>query len=288
MNDEGTTTRRSVLLWGATSALAAPLLAIGAERASAPASGGASAAGAGGAAAPAASGTPLTVQALERYMRMHASTTDGASPWYYTGRIYAVREKQAPLLLFTFEGTEIYWVKRVANDAWTTKGSTLTFFRDLATGAYLDTWANPITGRTVDVKPNVLRTKPGGGSRIGTAANELMPGVALPWQVEVNTVDGITWLTTHRGLASMPQPWLEAQTMMAPEREIADPRVTSATTTFASTYLAPYLKWMDMGDAPGHLMWHAAGRKLRSRDDLPKPYRERAERVSPVHFTLPE
>ena len=294
MNDDhdALPTRRTVLMWGALGALAAPALAsAGAESpasgGAAPSAGGATASAGAKAAPPAAVGAPLAAATLERYMKMHASTTGGESPWYYTGRIYSVREREAPQLLFNFEGTEIYWVRRVAAGEWQLRGSTLTFFRDAATGAYLDSWVNPVTGRTIDVKPNVLRTQAGDFSHITAAANQLSSRASLPWQVEVNSVGGICWLTTSRWLAAAPQPWIEVQTMLAPESELADRRVTSATSTFSSTYLAPWLRWMEMGDAPGHLVWHAAGRKVKSRNDLPTPYRERAERTSPVHFTEP-
>jgi hypothetical protein len=44
---------------------------------------------------------------------------------------------------------------------------------------------------------------------------------------------------------------------------------------------------MQMGDAPGHLVWHASGRKMASWAELPSDYRQRAERVGPAHFTPP-
>ena len=35
---------------------------------------------------------------------------------------------------------------------------------------------------------------------------------------------------------------------------------------------------MEMGDRPGHVIWHAAGAKIASLDDLPGAFRERLER----------
>jgi hypothetical protein len=51
--------------------------------------------------------------------------------------------------------------------------------------------------------------------------------------------------------------------------------------TFSSTFLVPWSGWMEMGDIPGHLLWHSTGRKLRSLDDLPSRYRARAEELAP-------
>jgi hypothetical protein len=46
-----------------------------------------------------------------------------------------------------------------------------------------------------------------------------------------------------------------------------------------------WLKWMDMKGEPGHVIWHASGAKLRSIDDLPREYRERAEREYPERLS---
>jgi hypothetical protein len=43
---------------------------------------------------------------------------------------------------------------------------------------------------------------------------------------------------------------------------------------------------MNMKDVPGHLMWHAAGRKLASLAELPAGYRQRADATAPEHFQL--
>jgi hypothetical protein len=272
-----TFSRRTLLAWGGAAAGAAQIAA---------ALGPAQARGQG--AAPAAPGVAGVVSGadVERYMRLHASAADAEIPWYYTGRIYAVRERSAPVHLFNFEGTEVYWVRRVAQDTWTTLSSTLTFFRDRSSGAYLDAWANPVTGATVEVAPNVLRSL-GGASRFSPAGYDLTAGDRIPWAMEANANGGTFWLVTSRYLARAPQPWIEIQTMMAPASELDDAARPSVATTFSSTYVAPWLRWMQMGDAPGHLVWHASGRKMASWAELPSDYRQRAERVGPAHFTPP-
>jgi len=85
----------------------------------------------------------------------------------------------------------------------------------------------------------------------------------------------------------MPQPWMEKQTIFGAERELDDPKQPNPPTTFTSSYSAPYLKWMEMGDLPGHLLWHSSGRKLAGLDELPAAYRKRADALQPQHFTAP-
>ena len=48
----------------------------------------------------------------------------------------------------------------------------------------------------------------------------------------------------------------------------------------------PWQEWMEMGDRPGHLLWHAAGAKLNSIAELPDDYRKRAEAEYPERMTV--
>jgi hypothetical protein len=278
---DGPITRRSMLMLGSLMAAGAMLPAM---RSDAAATAGKAT---GEASLPLGVPTKMDARGVELYMKLHAASADAEVPWFYTGRIYAIRERQAPVHLFNLEGCEIYWVRRTGEDEWITTSSTLTFYRDPITGAYLDSYTNPLTGRTLPVSPNVLRTPPGKFSKFSPAGHEASREVLIPWQVETHANGGVVWLVTSRYALNMPQPWLEVQTIMGSERELADPRVTYPAATFSSSYSAPWLGWMDMGDAPGHLLWHSSGRKLASLAELPESYRARAERLGPGHFEAP-
>lgn len=270
--------RRTVLSWAGACAAAA--LGAGTDADAKPR----------GSNVPGASSTPergLDARGVELYMKLHAATSDGEVPWFYTGRIYAMRERQAPLHLFNLEGTEIYRVRRVGPDEWRTTSSTLTFYRDAATDEYLESYLNPLNGRTQSLFPNVLRTAPGKFATFSARGQEGTNGRVSPWSVEVHRNGGTVWLTTSRAALDMPQPWIEVQTMFGSEAELADPRNSRPATTFSSSYSAPYLKWMEMGETPGHLLWHSSGRKLASIAEIPAAYRARAERMQPTHFAAP-
>jgi hypothetical protein len=65
-----------------------------------------------------------------------------------------------------------------------------------------------------------------------------------------------------------------------------DPDLVRLPTVFSSTVTMPWQEWMEMGDRPGHLLWHAAGAKLESVDELPGDYRRRAEAEHPERMTV--
>jgi hypothetical protein len=275
MSDDTTLSRRGMLLWGGAAAAGALASALPLP------------ARATGAGAVVPTGVPETMdgRGLELYMKLHAATADRQVPWYYTGRIYAVREGQAPLHLFNLEGTEIYWVRRTGTSSWTSHGSTLTFYRDAQTGEYFDSYRNPLNGRTLSVRPNVLRS--GKPSTFSTQGLALGGGEPAPWLVESHQSGDDVWLVTSRALRNAPQPWLEAQTMMGKASQIVDPKNSCPPAMFSSSYLAPWLAWMEMGGTPGHLLWHSSGRKLAAIDEIPAGYMQRARRLQPVHFDAP-
>lgn len=257
--------------------------------------GGALAAGAMANALPAVAQTPagtiktgvpveMDARGVELYMKLHAAVSDVRVPWYYTGRIYAVREGQAPVHLFNLEGTEIYWVKKIGEAKYTTLSSTLTFYRDIKTGEYFDSYKNPFTDKTLSVRPNVLRGA--NGVTFSTAGFE-SGTKKTPWVVETHENGGDVWLVTSRYSLTAPQPWIEIQTIFGKTAELVDPKNPVPPASFSSAYLAPWLKWMEMDQIKGHLLWHSSGRKLQSIDQIPKSYMDRAKQWAPGHFDAP-
>jgi hypothetical protein len=216
-----------------------------------------------------------------------ASATEACVPWYYTGRIYAVRPGLAPEHLYNFEGSEIYWVKPLTPDRWSLSISTLTFYPDRETGAYLEHYTNPITGKLLEVNPNVMRSRPGQGAIYGGKTLTAF-GSTVPITMELHRDAEAAWLTTSRASAHGPQPAMEVNSIFSPTAEIDDGRRASVRATTSTVSLSRWSKWLDMGDADGHLMWHSAGRKLRSFAELPARYRQRADALGPKHFENPE
>jgi hypothetical protein len=221
---------------------------------------------------------------LHGFMKMYGSLEEVDCPWWYTGLIYGQQEKQAPRPLLRFEGCEINRYRPNPNgDGYIQSARTLTFFRDVETEKMIDTWSNPYTGKINTVRPNILGGDDGfllsiNGLRFTSQIGKVPDKpLRLHWSAQGDMI----WLTKDRGLAEMPQPWLECSTTFSPITQFADPAVTRAESWFASSYLAPWLAWMEMGDTPGHVVWHAAGRKLRSVEELPAEYLARARQDAP-------
>jgi hypothetical protein len=224
---------------------------------------------------------------LRLLMRLMASTGKEMVPWYYTGRIYAVRSGVPALHLYNFEGTEIYWVTPDGPDRWSVAASTLTFYRDRISGGYLDRFDNPVTGKTVEITPNVLRSRHGQGA-VYAPGNLSLMGESQPVAAEMQRNGGLFWLTTSRVNSHGVQPSMEVSTMMCSTADADDAHRRSIRSSFTSTSLSPWSRWLEMGEQEGHLVWHGAGRKLSSLAEIPADYRQRADALHGPHFTDPE
>ncbi len=227
-------------------------------------------------------------------LKLLGSLDERPAPWWFTGTIYGVQLGRAPVPMVVCEGCEVYFPRRLPNGDYLLRGNTLTFFRDATTRQWLDEFANPLTGRRSEIRPNVLESGPGSGFLypkdgsgsyfVGTlgntgqlsfkppAADASQPRGDFRWE---NAGDHV-FATTSRSIATPAQPWLEISTNFVPAKPFFDPSVPSVPAHGTVSYLSPWLKWMQMDAVPGHLLWHCGATKLASLDELPAAYRARA------------
>ena len=220
---------------------------------------------------------------LRQIRRISASYNDEDVPWYYTGLIYGIVGERQPMPFFRFEGMEVYRMTDLGDGSYEMTGNTVTFFRDAETGAMLSEFKNPITGQTVPVSASVQGGGPGRGYTYSLAGikptmlKDQMPDD--PPGFEWAAAGDVVWLHSSRVYPpGMTPPRDERQSTFVRRADLANPDLPNLPAQFSSTFFAPWLNWLDMGDEPGHMVWHAAGTKIASFADLPSEYRTRLER----------
>jgi len=227
---------------------------------------------------------------LEAVLRVTGSLREEDVPWWYDGTIFGMVGENGPTPLLRFEGMELYWVRHLADGEYELIGNTVTFFRDVETGAMIDKFNNPYTGKMNKVQAAVQGGGPGRGFNYSvrgirpTPFLDVMPDrdLILDWSFARDMV----WLHNQTAYPpGLPPPRAQRQSMFVPLEQFNDQRILNLPTVFASTVFMPWLKWMEMGDRPGHLIWHASGVKLGSVDDLPEEYRKRAAAEYPEYLT---
>jgi Protein of unknown function (DUF1838) len=239
--------------------------------------------------------TPVTFassqDALEALVRVMGDTRDQQAPWWYTGTILGVRPGEPPTPLMRFEGAEINFFMRQTDDSFRQSGTTTTFFRDLRNGNVLNEFANPYTGQMNAVRPNKLG---GSNSYMWWRTNSIQaffagfpPADEQPLIVHWTAHRDLVWMRHDRVFPpGMPQPIFEASTSIVRRKDLLNRRLGACPAQFSSTYIAPWPRWMEMGDAPGHVVWHADGLKLQNVAALPTDYLERMRQLYPEQLTV--
>jgi len=225
---------------------------------------------------------------LRNLVRMQGSLREEDVRWWFTGVIFGVRgESETPRPLVRFEGMEVYWFSH-RGDGFQLGGHTVTFFRDFETGEFLYEFANPYTDKREAVKPAVQ----GGNLGFAYTRDGIWPvrldgtpfgePVKKPLRVQWHEMGSHIWLQ-HQTIypPGMPAMHGQRQTIFAQRNDLLDSRQDSVAASFSSVVFMNWLKWMDMKDQPGHVIWHASGVKLQSMDQLPRDYRQRAEKEYP-------
>jgi hypothetical protein len=241
-------------------------------------------------------------QTAEGQVKLGATLDGSPAYWTYSGVVYAIQSGKRPLPILSLAGGQSSWATRRADGSYRVSGAILTFFRDLETGAFIDAFDNPITGKRNLVKPNQLSgggvVYPADGSS-ARAQGQIKSAVVAPQGFKASepekALGAVRWslagpsimLMTDRSWNVALQPQLEAQTQIADRAAFFDPKVTRLPTSFTATTIIPWMTFMDMGDAPGHLVWHSSGQKVFSVDDMAADYRDHAGSKLDILTTRP-
>lgn len=165
-------------------------------------------------------------------------------------------------------------------------------YQDPKTGEVLRTWDNPWTGKqvkVVHVSNDPVNQRIAGTDRGGR-----------PFQLAV-TVNGDQWwfsstvpLYYRNALGGDYQEYIggkyQATEMFNFFGDLADlknSRVTSAAVRIGWVRISNWLPWMAMGDRPGFIYFHTAGRKMQRYEDLPAMLRAEIAANYPIYSGPP-
>ncbi|UCG71916.1 MAG: DUF1838 domain-containing protein [Chromatiales bacterium] len=236
-------------------------------------------------------------EALTAMRKIQCSTADGLPVTYgWEGRVYSRVPGEPDRLLFKVEGMNIRQCGPLAAEEGGPGFKLVTreilLYLDPQTGEVLETWDNPWTGETVKVihvtNDPVNQRIP----RVGRSGREF----ALPFVVQGNQ----WWLTStvplfYKNVLGGEYQKYVGGTYHATEMfnffgdvdEITDPDVESVPARVGWVRISSWLPWMEMGDRPGLLYFHTAGRKLDSFDDLSERMREQIANSYPEYANPP-
>jgi hypothetical protein len=246
----------------------------------------------------------------DAFARLQADTDVKKTKYgWYKGVVLGVRPKEAVRPLFGFEGFSCArFLPQEADGSWRKLLRETVFFRDLKTGQVMDAWSNPYTGESVKVVHTfndpfnftIRDTFPDPPSYGGLNATK-PPKIPfrLPWSIAgANTLLLGTdihlfypsALTVEKWPRESPGPMSQVSEMfryVIRGEDMADPSKTSVEYHGTWNRVTPWLPWMLMGQADGHILYVGDMAGYKSMDYLPQDLLEYCRKNAPKFLEAP-
>jgi len=228
---------------------------------------------------------------LTAVAKLRGSTDDRLCLGWVIGTRYAVIDHAAIPMMGILAATFSRY-RKVRDDAYEAKAIEIGYFTDLATGKLLESWKNPVTGKTVEV-PQVRMgpsafTITAEGLTLQRAAGEAV-GMELRHRFRPAVTRGDdVWITeeidvsgTPPGPEAKPFVYNEMTTYHGLRSELEDPALATVSTLVGFHGLVTWRPWMGFGSLPGHTTAHGSGSRAERIEDLPENYLRLTERYHP-------
>lgn len=285
--------RRELLASTGSAAIGAPLL-LGGAVASAATSG-------RPAAAPRIDFTD-PVQNLRAFMRLTADLdpTKETAGWF-GGHIFAVIDDKPLQMLCGVEGFGVMRVAPQKDGTYRVFNRELAFYKDPKTDEFVDEWTNPLTGEKCQVSPIHNRTVT---AAVAPIVRQDFDGhmVERPFNPSWTFLDGQVFQVFELH-AAFPNPMTvkdwpressgpitrisEIFQRTCRTEDLDNPALTSVPSSGTWTRVGPWLPWMLMGQAPGHILYRTFMKKLGDSSKLPPRLLERTKARFPEFLRAP-
>ena len=220
---------------------------------------------------------------------------------WFGGTIFAVLKDQPLMPLVGVEGFGVLRVAPQDGGTYRLFNRELAFYKDPRSGEFLDQWTNPITGEDCEVSPihNAVVN-----AEVAPVLKQDFDGTIVevpfnpPW-----TFQGDKAFSTFELHAAFPNPmrpeeWpresagpitriSEIFQRITTVSQLSDPNSTTADYSGTWTRVGPWLPWMLMGQAEGHILYRTFMNKTGPAEALPAPLLARTEARYPEFLKAP-
>lgn len=226
------------------------------------------------------------------------------------GKVFGVRPNEQIRELFIMEGFSVVRTKKLEDGSIRRMLREVVFYKDIETGEILKTWHNPYTNEDVRVVPiandpynftiSAYVNVP--NAYQGTDAAKAPPKIPflLDWTegpndtlilntginlFYPNRLDPATWVRESGGKFNRVS---EQFIYVIKKSDITDPTKTHVPSIGSWSRITPWLPWMLMGQAEGHISYFSTFTTLPGGiDELPADIREAARAIDPKFLSAP-
>jgi len=227
---------------------------------------------------------------------------------YCTGMVHGIRDNEAVRPLFGFEVFSGIRVLKQPDGSYQRLCRELVFYRDLKTGAMMDEWGNPYTGervRVVDVANDpfnyVLSEYYPDPPSYGGLNKDKPPKRPLlrPWGLlgDVVSLDSDIHLFYPNALDPAKWPRESAGPMnrvsemfryFMRREDVENPALTHLPHSGVWSRITPWLPWMLMGPAPGHIYYIGRFSSIKDPEMAPPAVLARVKERYPIYMSAPD
>lgn len=235
---------------------------------------------------------------LETYIKLSGDTSGKNYGGFFSGNAFAWMPGKMIQPLFGFTGFGLGSDHRQPDGSFHHIWHEVGFYTDLKTGQVLETWQNPLNNVNCEVMPISNRSvnltfttqlpDPVAMAKFGAHIlddNFAHPDdPARPYGLPYSIIgDQLSVFADSVGV--LPNPltpavWKAASTgdtisvgefymLTGSKKATLDPKITNVPSTGSWTRIGPYLPWMMMGQAPGHLFYRSTTKKIPGPAALP-------------------
>lgn len=226
-------------------------------------------------------------QHLRAYVRMRGSADGSLVVDVTQGLVYALLPTGRPRLLWQSRGFQLSRYRQDGDGAWVCHSSYFGTFADAASGAPIEAWDNPYTGRRDSLPPTIY----GPMDYVLTAARTLVKPTAAQ-RAQALAERGVRRWSRTGDLVSVLDELgppddpakpadLDLVTLSARVADLANPALASVPSQTSFGAVEPWREWMRMEGRPGMLLWHLQGTKVDGVAQLPPELLRAAETRRP-------
>jgi hypothetical protein len=204
---------------------------------------------------------------LRALLKLQADLSGADALSGFPGKVWGWVPGKGNTLLFNTYGIGCSHIEE-AEDGYRFYHRELLYYTDPKTNEVLDTWENPYTGKTVEVRhilnDPVNRFYPFSGGRFSPPYAYEVHGNDIVFQISVFRFQESPMSRAEYPMHSADDNYQSAELwgMIGRIEEVMDPDVTSASCVTSWSRISQWLPFMEMGDAPGIMAFHSHSYKL--------------------------